>query len=121
MTKITTVDELVKKWNFGKSNRMDINDGWAHIVDGLLETWKRNGDGEAIEGFHCKQKFASLRTWTDQVVSPESFDAENLACYEASFTCEYCGGEGEMTTIVTYVAIACNSCAEREREIRKKW
>lgn len=122
MTKITTVDELRKKWNL-EENRLNINDGWAHIIDGLLEVWKVNGNENAIKSFECKQRFGNLQLWCEVFVpSTACSRAEYLAYYEAGFTCEFCGHEGTMQTIDYYLAVACDPCVKkRTLHLRKKY
>lgn len=103
---------------------IECGDGWKHlyepIIDYISEYNKDKGDDEKIEIHQIKEKFASLRFYTN-FYTDELMKMIRKAEEESEHTCEVCGKYIEKPIVENHWWYAeCEECHKKRKENKKK-
>ena len=105
-----TVDELVAKWRLNPRCGVSIRDGWAPLVDALIESLVALGMDPAKDVAQIKEKLGGLRFYLETGTRPMFTVID--AAEEASFkTCEVCGAPGRIQP-GDWIRVRCDACKE---------
>jgi len=111
------MSETCMCWGF------ECDDGWYSLIDELsarLEGLNReiaSGGGLPIEACQVKEKFGTLRFYTDAVPGEHSDQVEKWieeAEEKSARTCEHCGNPGK-TRGGGWIMTLCEDCAKERR------
>ncbi len=103
-----TMQETCMCWGF------ECEDGWYWLLDNLCTQlqWNIDKNGEEqIEVIQCKEKFGSMRFYTNGA-SDRQQGAIELAEYMSGSICEKCGVTGATQNNSGYIQTLCNNCRE---------
>lgn len=106
---------------------VECGKGWNKLIDPLFEYIKEynkdKNEDEQIKVLQVKEKFASLRFYTNFTTSELSKmieDAEDKSYH----TCEYCGSTENIGHTIGWITTMCHDCAKRlakEQNGHKLW
>ncbi len=109
------VTETAMCWGFS------CGDGWYNIIDGLAfliqrenEKLKENGENITIQAVQVKQKYGSLRFYTNystDYIEGAIHMAENMSVC----ICEECGSTDGVTQTTGWIRTLCKRCRRRYR------
>ena len=92
---------------------IDCNDGWYFILDSLcngIQSYINLNNTRQIEFVQVKQKFGSLRVYTDghdELIDGMIYFAEYLSFH----VCETCGSSKNVGHTMGWVEAICDACA----------
>jgi len=98
---------------FPDTKRWYINDGWIPIVQKLIEDINKISENLDIEVVDIKEKFGTLRFYTDGCSSKEIDELIMQAEIESSITCDLCGQPGELRK-GGWLRTLCDKCHNKD-------
>src|SRR3990172_2008515 len=112
--------DLYKKYPaiFANTNGIDIDDGWADLVDQLcdfLQMQTKNNNLQVV-ATQCKTKFGGLRFYTERVTREQQW-VINFVENMSYRICEECGSnENVGQTSGSWITTVCKRCFDKNKE-----
>lgn len=90
-----------------------VGKGWAPLIEQLYAA-----KPEGVGVVQVKEKFGTLRFYTDQVGPPDYEDMINECEVASARICEWCGGAGTLDNSGYWMLTLCEDCKQK-RALKK--